>query len=390
MKILHVVPSYLPAWRYGGPIYSVHGLCKALAARGHRVDVFTTNIDGPSNSDVPLESPVGIDGVNVWYFPAGKARRLFYSPRMREALTRRIREFDIVHLHSVFLWPTWMAARLAKRAGVPYVLSPRGMLDKRLIRRKSRWLKTGWIRLIEQRNVANACVIHVTSDLELEAMKALGIDCRATATIPNGVDLPRVWDEARISKDVRHVIDGGEYVLFLGRIHWKKGLDRLVDAWPGSAGCRLVIAGNDEEGYAADLQRRFPESARGEGIVLLPRTIQGDDKEALMGNARFFVLPSYSENFGNAVLEAMVRGVPVLVTEEVGAGEVVAAAGGGRIVPGAALHDAIVEMLADQAGTKAMGSRAREYAASHCTWDAAARLMTDAYQGCLGTRAQEQ
>ena len=71
LKLLHVVPTYLPATRYGGPIYSVHGLCKALAVRGHEVHVFTTNVDGPGDSAVPLGRPVDLDGVKVWYFPRG-------------------------------------------------------------------------------------------------------------------------------------------------------------------------------------------------------------------------------------------------------------------------------------------------------------------------------
>ena len=77
MRILHVVPTYIPAYRYGGPIYSVHGLCKVLAAHGHDIHVFTTNVDGPNDSDVPLGTPVDMDGVKVWYFPSKHLRRLY-------------------------------------------------------------------------------------------------------------------------------------------------------------------------------------------------------------------------------------------------------------------------------------------------------------------------
>src|ERR1700686_3650307 len=102
MRILHVVPSYLPATRYGGPIFAVHGLCRALAARGHQVEVFTTNVDGDGISDVPLGVPVERDGVSVHYFPS-TLRRFYFSPAMRSALLRRIADFDLVHAHSVFL-----------------------------------------------------------------------------------------------------------------------------------------------------------------------------------------------------------------------------------------------------------------------------------------------
>src|SRR5215472_13265171 len=99
MRLLHIAPTYLPATRYGGPIYAVHGLCRALAARGHDVTVFTTNVDGDSESDVPLNEPVVLDGVSIRYF-ASTMRRLYVSPAMRRAL-HDLRGFDLVHAHSV-------------------------------------------------------------------------------------------------------------------------------------------------------------------------------------------------------------------------------------------------------------------------------------------------
>src|SRR5688572_30664231 len=139
MKILHVVPTYYPAIRYGGPIRSVHGLSKALAAKGHDVTVFTTNIDGPGVSDVPLDRPVLMDGVKVRYFHSIFLKRIYFSPPMSRALRAEICSYDLVHLHSVFLWPTSMAARLCRKNKISYVLSPRGMLVNRLIQKKSKW-----------------------------------------------------------------------------------------------------------------------------------------------------------------------------------------------------------------------------------------------------------
>ena len=114
MRILHVTPSYLPAVRYGGPIFAIHGLCKALAARGHEDQVFTTNIDGPNNSPVPTETPVDMEGIQVRYFPCPLLRPLYWAPTLGCALNSEISKFDLVHLHSVFLWPTWAAARAAR------------------------------------------------------------------------------------------------------------------------------------------------------------------------------------------------------------------------------------------------------------------------------------
>ena len=163
MRILHVIPSYLPAVRYGGPIFATHGLCKALAARGHEVQVFTTNVDGPGNSPVPVGLTVNLEGVQVRYFPCPLFRRLYWAPALGRALENEIDKFDVVHLHSVFLWPTWAAARAACKAGVPYVLSPRGMLVKELIRRRSRLAKSAWIR--SYRKIKSRARRRHTSDL---------------------------------------------------------------------------------------------------------------------------------------------------------------------------------------------------------------------------------
>src|ERR1700722_2540477 len=124
LRILHVVPTYYPAVRYGGTIRSVHGLASALARRGHEVHVYTTSVDGANDLDVPLGRPVDLDGVAVHYFRVPALRRLFWAPALQHRVRERVAEFDVVHLHSVFLCPTWAGARAAARVGVPYVMSP--------------------------------------------------------------------------------------------------------------------------------------------------------------------------------------------------------------------------------------------------------------------------
>ena len=375
MKLLHIVPTYLPATRYGGPIYSVHGLCKALAAAGVDVHVFTTNVDGDRDSDVPLGEPVELDGVRVWYFPSRRLRRLYYSPPMMKALRAQVRRFDVVHLHSVFLWPTWAAARVARAAGVPYVLSPRGMLVRDLVRRKSRWIKSAWLRLIERRNIEQAAAIHVTSDAEAVALGDFPFRLPRVLTIANGIDEPRAWTMDALSGDVKEVVAGEPYVLCFGRINWKKGLDRLLRAWAGVPGARLVIAGNDEEAYVPELMGIAEAAGVSARVQFLARSISGADKEALLATARLLVLPSYSENFGNVVPEAMVRGVPVVVTPEVGAKDVVRASGGGLVVDADELASRITGLLQDETGRTAMGQRGRAWVSEHLTWGEVARQM---------------
>lgn len=381
MRILHSVPTYLPATRYGGPIYSVHGLCRALVALGHEVHVFTTSVDGDGDSDVLLGQPVDIDGVKVWYFASTVLRRLYYAPAMLRELRKQISSFDLVHLHSVFLWPTWAAARVARVAGKPYVLSPRGMLVQELIQRKSRWLKTAWIQLIEAGNIAGAAAIHVTSAREAQDLREFSFRLPEVWTIANGISMPEPWSLNAVNSDVRAVVQQGGYVLFLGRINWKKGLDRLLAAWKEVPNVRLVIAGNDEEDYLPTLRKAVEGAGIGASVVFLPRTITGADKEALFAGARLFVLPSYSENFGNTVLEAMIRSVPVVVTEEVGAGEVVLQAGGGLVVHGIpeALGNALKELISDPERRRKMGESAQRLIREQYSWAAVARQMERAY-----------
>ena len=105
--------------------------------------------------------------------------------------TRTLRDFDIVHLHSVFLWPTSAAAQAARKAGVPYVLSPRGMLVEDLIRRKSSLAKRAWITLFERRNIERAAAVHLTSEIEASELKALGFPHARLAVVANGIEMPR-------------------------------------------------------------------------------------------------------------------------------------------------------------------------------------------------------
>lgn len=370
MRVAHVVPSYLPAVRYGGPIVSVHGLCKGLVRAGHEVHVFTTNVDGPGESPVPLNVPVTMEGVNVWYFRVPALRRLYRSPDLAAALRARLSQFDVVHLHSVFLWPTWAAARAARSAGVPYVISPRGMLVRDLIRRKSRWVKTAWIALVEKRNLQRAAAIHVTSAAEAAELAQFRWRLPRIVEIPNGVDAPPEAQTPARRHDV----------VYIGRINWKKGLDRLIRAVARLPAATLAIAGNDEEGYTQEL-RRIAEAERvATRVEFLPPAYDAD-KWRLLRSARCFALPSYSENFGNAALEAMAAGCPVVVTPEVGAAEVVTASGGGLVTSGdpEALAAAIGALLADPAMLAEMAERGRGVRTTH-SWDAIAHRTLELYR----------
>jgi glycosyltransferase involved in cell wall biosynthesis len=382
MRVLHVVPSYLPARRYGGPVFATHALCAALARNGLDVTVFTTNVDGAGESDVPIGIPVLKDGVNVRYFRSSILRRLYFSPGMAHALEAECDSFDLMHLHSVYLWPTAMAARMARRRNVPYLISPRGMLVKELIVRKSTWLKSAWISLIERRNLECAAGIHVTSSAEARELRRFGFALPAIYEVPNGVAAESEPDEVDTlpEKTVELLARGRPVVLFLGRINWKKGLDRLIAAMSQLPEADLLIAGNDEEQYTAELMALAAQKGVQNQVFFLG-PVYGLAKKELYRRATLFALPSYSENFGNTVLEAMVEGCPVVVTPEVGARSIVEESGGGLVTIGepALLGDAIRRLIVDTALRADMSRRGKEMMKAKYSWSAVAESMCDAY-----------
>ena len=171
------------------------------------------------------------------------------------------------------------------------------------------------------------------------------------------------------------------FLLFIGRINWKKGLERLIAALATIPDCRLVIAGNDEEGY----QPKLEAIAARAGVrmrISFVGPVYGEEKAALLRRALMLVLPSYSENFGNVVLEAMAEGCPVVVTPEVGAADVVIESGAGIVLEGdpAKLGVGIRDLIADKGALVLMGGKGREFVRQHYTWEAIANKMEVAYQ----------
>lgn len=379
MRLLQVVASYYPAVRYGGTIVSVHGLAAALAARGHDVHVYTTSVDGAGDSGVPHGVPVVLDGVNIWYFRSDHFRRIYRSPDLARALDTTVAGFDVVHTHAIFLWPLWAAARAAERAGVPYIVSPRGMLERDLINEKSALLKGLWIALVERRNLEHAAAIHITTTREADEAAAFGFRLPPMREIPNGVDLLPAAPVPP-SPAVAALVGGRPYILFLGRLNWKKGVDRLLGAMARVPAASLVVAGHDEDGYRAvleDVAARVGVTSR----VTFTGAVHGADKAALLAHAQMLVLPSYSENFGNVVVEAMAAGCPVIVSPEVGLADVVKQTGAGWVVAGDAveLGEAVARLLANPELRRDMGSRGRTVAAERFSWSVVARDMEALY-----------
>jgi len=349
----------------------------ALAARGHEVEVFTTNVDGPRDSDVPLGVPVDLDGVKIWYFPSKWLRRLYWTPPMARMLKQVVGNFDLVHLHSVFLWPTWVAARVARSARVPYVLSPRGMLVKDLFRARSRFLKTTWMVLIERTNLAHAAGIHVTSSVEAAEVAAFGYALKGRVfEVPNGVNLSAPGPVEPVTPS--------PYMLILGRINWKKRIDIALETVQRLKGIRLLVAGGDEEGLAANLCKRAASLGVAARVDFVG-PVEGLRKRQLLQGALALLMPSLSENFGNSALEAMAEGTPVIVTPQVGVADGVAESGAGFVVAptGEAFADAVMKLQGDPTLRTRMSERARALVVENYAWPVIGARIENEYRAIL-------
>ena len=324
---------------------------------------------------MPLRQPVQRDGVAVTYFPCRRLRRLYRAGDLGRALREHAADYDVIHAHSVFLWPTWAAASAALAAKRPYVMSPRGMLVPELIAARSAWAKWLWIRAIERKNLSAAAAIHVTSDGEAQHLARAGLALSSVRIVPNGVDLPAISDRPRLPRAI----------VYLGRLSWKKNLEALIDAVAALAGVSLILAGPDDEGLTAPLR------AHADRVGLRHRVefrgpVDQAAKSLLLAESACLVLPSLNENFGNVVIEAMAHECPVVVTPDVGAREVVEESGAGETATDTsafAIALAIARILDAPAAAHAAGVRGRRYVSERLTWPAVAARMVTVYEEAI-------
>lgn len=310
MKVLHITGSYPPTTHATGPPQQIHRLAQEMRARGVDVRVIATNADGPRTLDVPADRWIEFEGVPVFY-----GRRIPGTADLSwgawRALHRDARRADLVHVTGIFAWINLAADHACRRRGIPVVVSPRGSLDPKALafspRKKALFLRLGGRRALER-----AAAYHVTSEMERDHVTAFVPGAR-TGLVPNAVVVPSDDDLARWRSGSRESRD----IVYLGRIHPKKNLLALVRAWasvvPRHPGARLVIAGPDDDGHRAQVEREIAAAGL-QNAVDMPGRVSGDDKSRLLARARCLVLPSVTENFGNVVAEALAHGTPVIAS----------------------------------------------------------------------------
>lgn len=332
LKILHYIPVYAPAWKYGGPVRSTATLCEALAKEGNEVEVLTTDAGLEQAPEIPRSRPVDRDGVTVTYFARAPGMGI-RSPELERAVGARVRKFDVIHVTGVWQRTAPAAYRAARRAGVPLVVSPRGALS-RYSWTQRRWRKLVYFFLWERPGLRGAAGIHYTSRLEEQECRRYKFTAQ-TKVIPNIVDTS-FWnrDEGGAREwRARHAIPPGEpFALYAGRLEPKKNLAFLIPVLADALGWRLVLLGYEERGQSTLLQREAARLGCANRLLLLPGT-PAEELRAAYSAADVFVLPSHHENFANAVVEAAACGCPALLSARVGCAEELQVAGSARILP---------------------------------------------------------
>ena len=408
MRILHLIATLSPST--GGPGEACLGLCRELANRGHEVSVYTTAFGHPdprgaARTEYPLDEPVYDGGVEIRFFAETDHRFYLSSPSLYRALRTVIPTVDIVHIHSIYLFHSTVGAYLCRRFHVPYVIKPHGTLDPYL-RRRHRLRK--WLHeiIVERRSFQSAAAIQFTAaqEMELATESRMGrwlFESTVGAVVPNGVVIPEAFEPEESGADREGLVQqfpelrSKRIVLFLGRINFKKGLDILSSAFARLCRTRddvhLLIAGPDNEGYGL----RVKEWLRAENVldrVTFAGMLRGAYKNAAFQIAEIFVLPSYTENFGIAIVEAMAQSLPVVVSDRVNIWREIADAAAGLVIrcDAAELTAALSRLLDDSELRTSMGRRGRELVERSFTWPIAAEQMIKLYERILtehrGTR----
>lgn len=360
MRVLHVIPSL--ATMIGGPAMALQGLASAQLAAGAQVGVlrgFYRN-EGPT-----LERAIHDAGATI--FTTGPYRGpLADSPGMKGMIAAALDDADVAHLHGLWESILALAAAECRRRGIPYIVRPCGMLDPwSLARHALRKRLLLWWR--GRAMLDGAAAMHYVSQSEARLVAPLGLKPRALV-VPNGVAMPKATAVPR-----------ERIVLFLGRVDRKKNPARLVQWFRNAdppAPWRLVIAGAmADEAYPSEVRA----AAAGDSRIDFPGEVRGAERDALYARAAIFALPSEQENFANAALEALAGGARLLLSDRVGIGEELAAAGLATCVPLHTFGDALREAMAASPPDAEESARGAAFARAHYSWSDIARRWLDLY-----------
>lgn len=387
MRVLHVIPSVNPA--LGGPTQVVFQLVRALRESGVDAEIVTTNDNGLTLLDVPLNQRIEYRKVPVWFLPrfSRPMKEFIFSTALTRWLWQNIRNYNVVHTHYLFSYASTLAGAIARWYQIPYTVRTMGQLSPWALE-QSRLKKQLYTFLIERRNLNRAAAIHCTSANEAQDVRNFGIQT-PTVTLPLGVNLLPDFPEAKQNLHHRYGIPNHKpIVLFLSRLHYKKRPDLLIQALSQITVKRydfhLILAGSGEPDYVNHLKKLVAS------LGLAKHTsfagfVTGEDKNLLLQGSDIFVLPSFSENFGVAVAEAMAAGLPVIVTPGVQISPEIAEAKAGLVVEGEVetLADAIATLLNSPHLRHELGENGKRLVSHRYSWKVIAQNLISVYTAII-------
>lgn len=363
--------------RSGGPATAIVPMCRALMQQGVEVLLLSTTAGLPA--EVPQGEVLDHKGVPAIFFQSQLGESFKYSRQLSSWLRSNIHSFGVAHIHAVFNHSSVAAAHVCQKFGVPYVVRPLGTLDPWSMTQKSLRKRLFW-QVSGRGIMGGAAAVHYTSEAEkFSTESSLGLN--HGKVIPLGVEVVSKSAGERASDP---------YVLVLSRLHPKKGLDVLIDAFLSLLGMqqfaewRLVIAGDGPVEYVSMLKAKA--SSRKDRITFTG-WLDGDEKNTFLGGASLLVLPSRQENFGLCVIEAMAQSVPVLVSPNVNLAAEIATANAGWIAPldQTSLANTMAEALADRDELERRG-RAGKQLSEKYSWEKSARELADLYRTLIQKR----
>ncbi len=393
MKILHVIPSI--SADMGGPSQVALNLVKSLRDLGQEAEILTTNF---GMGDVPLgdrtdylfDSTLNLS-VPVWFmsYDPPNLKEFIFSRAATAWLWRNLENYDVLDHHYLFSYLPTCAAAIARFKKIPYTVRTMGQLTPwALAQGKAK--KQIYTALLERKNLAKAAAIHCTAKGEAADVRAFGIQT-PTITLPLGVNIPEAIADAPAKLRSKYGIAPNiPIILFLSRLHYKKRPDLLLrslaDLRNAAEPFFAIFAGTGEPEYLEELQTLTQELNLDQQVIF-PGLITGEDKECLLQGADLFALPSFSENFGIAVAEAMVVGLPVVITRGIQISPEIEAAQAGTIIDDTqtSLTAALLDLLRSPEKRRAMGERGQHFARTTYSWSAIAHQLIDEY-----TKIQQQ
>lgn len=379
MRVLHITISMDASW--GGPASFVAGLASAQAKLGAKVTVASSIPESSSPGDVVSCGP----DVALRIFPQGRFSRFWtgFSRPYARFLASQADQYDVIHAHELWHYPLYVASRESRRRGIPLVVTPHGCLAP-LALSNDRLLKRIYSPLVQRRILNKASLVHVLTGPEEQDARSSGVSS-PTTVIPAGVEIgPSPYgsaaSKARASSEGKKPFE----ILFLGRIIPNKGAGLLVDAVAslrdGGHNVRLTMAGPCSPDYRSHLEDRIESLGLGEAISF-PGFVTGSGKDEVFARADLFVLPSYSEGFSIAVLEAMAQGLPALLSPRCNFPEAAQAGAALEVEPAVdPLADALESLLENPEEARQMGLRGRALVKEQYSWETIAAQFLEAYR----------